>query len=345
MDPITPQAILNLAHKFTESRILLTGAELDLFTLLSPSPLPTKVITARIKGDLRAVTILLDALTAMNLLVKDGEKYSCPPPLSRLLSKTSPDSVLPMLLHMAHLWKRWSDLTPTVSPAFSAGEDVSPAEKDDELRAFIGAMHSIGAGLAPAIVAAIDPGDARALLDVGGGSGTYTIAFLNAAPRMKATLFDRPEVIEMARQRLREAGLLRRVSLVGGDFSRDEFPPGHDLALLSAIIHQNSPEENSELYGKIFRSLRPGGRIVIRDHVMEPDRTRPRDGAIFAVNMLMGTRGGNTYTFEEIRSGLERAGFVRIRLLQKGEHMDGLVEGFKDGPSGKGTGSKGTKKN
>jgi hypothetical protein len=116
---------------------------------------------------------------------------------------------------------------------------------------------------------------------------------------------------------------------VGGDFYHDEFPPDHDLAFVSAVIHQNSPGQNLDLYRKIFRALVPGGRIVIRDHVMEPDRIRPRDGAIFAVNMLVGTPGGNTYTFGEIHSGLAQAGFVRIRLVQKGERMDGLVEGFK----------------
>jgi hypothetical protein len=68
--------------------------------------------------------------------------------------------------------------------------------------------------------------------------------------------------------------------------------------------------------------------------VMESDRTRPREGAIFAVNMLMGTSGGNTYTFEEIKSDLAQAGFVRTRLFQEGEHMDGLVEAFKPGNSG-----------
>jgi predicted O-methyltransferase YrrM len=178
-------------------------------------------------------------------------------------------------------------------------------------------------------VAAVGGGEARNLLDVGGASGTYTLAFLQAVPEMKATLFDRREVVEMARKRLGEAGVLDRVTLVGGDFYRDEFPPGHDLAFVSAIIHQNSPEQNLDLYQKGFRALVPGGRIVIRDHVMEPDRTQPRDGAIFAVNMLVGTSGGNTYTYQEIHSGLEKAGFTRIRLLQKGDRMDGLVEGFK----------------
>jgi O-methyltransferase involved in polyketide biosynthesis len=146
---------------------------------------------------------------------------------------------------------------------------------------------------------------------------------------MRATLFDRPEVVEMARKRLGQEGILHRVTLVPGDFYHDELPHGHDLAFLSAIIHQNSPEQNLNLFSKVFRSLGPGGRIVIRDHVMAPDRTSPKEGAIFAVNMLLGTAGGSTYTYDEIKDGLTQAGFIGVRLLQAGQQMDALVEAFK----------------
>ena len=132
----------------------------------------------------------------------------------------------------------------------------------------------------------------------------------------------------MAGERIKAAGLGDRVTLVPGDFYTDSLPGGHDLALLSAIIHQNGPEQNQSLYGNIFQALEPGGRIVIRDYVMSPDRTEPRDGALFAVNMLAGTEKGNTYTFEEIEEGLAAVGFTRIRLLQLQE-MSSLVEGFK----------------
>ncbi len=331
MSTLTPQTVLELSRNFMESRILLTGAELDLFTLLSSQKLTARDIAKKIDADLRALTILLDALAALDLIRKEGDQYNCPGEIASFLSKNSPDSVLPMVLHMAHVWQRWSGLTKiVVASADSAAPGKKPAVEDvNELSAFIGAMHAIAVHLAPAIVAAVNPGPAKNLIDVGGGSGTYTMAFLQAEPRMTATLFDRPEVIEMARGRLNQAGYLDRVNLVGGDFYRDELPPGHDLAFLSAIIHQNAPDQNVDLYRKVFRSLETGGRIIIRDHVMEADRTRPRDGAVFAVNMLVATPGGATYTFDEIRSGLEAAGFSRVRLLQKGEHMDGLVEGFK----------------
>jgi predicted O-methyltransferase YrrM len=325
----TPEAVLKLARQFMESRILLTAAELDLFTPLAERPHTAEQLSGRLGCDTRALTILLDALAAMGLIEKRDGAYRTPPAAASFLSRASPRSAIPMILHAAHLWESWSDLTPVVRGAIPSEAPASKTRDADELSAFIGAMHVVGLPLAEKIVAAIGPGPARNLLDVGGASGTYTIAFLTAAPGMKATLFDRPEVIPMARMRFAEAGLLDRVRLAAGDFYRDELPGGHDLALLSAIIHQNSPRENRELFGKVFRALVPGGRIVIRDHIMDPDRTKPRDGAIFAVNMLVNTEGGSTYTFEEVRAWLEGTGFASVRFLQKGERMDGLVESFK----------------
>jgi predicted O-methyltransferase YrrM len=329
MRPVDLQDVLDLARGFMDSRVFLSAAELDLFTILTPAPLPLREVESRTGAEGRGLTILLDALSAMGLLDKRGEVYQCSPSVSRFLSADAPDSVLPMVLHMAGLWRRWSSLTSIVRGTQVSDQGTASLRNVDELRAFIGAMDVIAKPLAPRIVADVRPGSSRHLLDVGGASGTYTIAFLQAAPEMRATLFDKPEVVEIARQRLTKAGVLDRVTLVPGDFYRDQFPPSHDLAFLSAIIHQNSPEQNVSLFRNVFRSLERGGRVVIRDHVMEPDRTRPKEGALFAVNMLVSTAGGRTYTYEEIRACLEQAGFVKVRLLQKGEHMDALVEAFK----------------
>lgn len=329
MNHVSQKSVLGLAQNFMECRILLSGAEMNLFTVLTAVPLSAGEVAKRIGADLRALILLLDALVALGFLVKRGETYQCVPSASSFLSADAPDSVLPVVLHMANLWLRWSNLTGIVRGTHVPDKEPVSSQDADALRAFIGTMDVIAGDLAPRMVAAVHPGSSRALLDVGGASGTYTLAFLQAIPEMKATLFDKPEVIEIARQCLGKAGILNRVTLIPGDFYQDELPHGHDLAFVSAIIHQNSPEQNLELFMKVFRSLNPGGRIVIRDHVMEPDRTSPRDGALFAVNMLLSTSGGNTYTYGEIKTGLTQAGFVNIRLLQKGAHMDSLVEGFK----------------
>jgi SAM-dependent methyltransferase len=326
---INAEQIMKLAQSFMECRIFHTAAELNLFTILAQEPLSAGQVATRVSGDAHSLSFLLDAIAAMGLLSKRGQAYICEASVAQLLSESSPRTILPIVLHMASLWKRWSYLTDIAKGIGDAKEEYDFSRNAGELRSFIGAMHAIGAPMAKRIVAAVDPGASRALIDVGGGSGTYTIEFLKAVPGMKATLFDLPEVIKMARERLRDEGLLDRTTLVGGSFYLQELPCGHDLALISAIIHSNSSEENLDLYRKVYRSLKPGGRILIRDHVMSPDRTYPRDGAVFAINMLVGTSGGGTYTYEEIETGLSQAGFNRIRLLQQGEHMDAVVEAYK----------------
>jgi predicted methyltransferase len=155
------------------------------------------------------------------------------------------------------------------------------------------------------------------------------MAFLARNPAMRGVIFDFAPVLTMAKKRLEEEGFLDRVKLAAGDFYQDELPGGCDLALLSAIIHQNNPEQNVELYKKIYRALEPGGVVLIRDHIMDECRTQPPAGAMFALNMLVNTSGGDTYTLEEVKETLEAAGFGEVKQVRAGERMDCLVEGRK----------------
>jgi predicted O-methyltransferase YrrM len=327
--PMTPFTIMSLISKFQESRIFLTAAEMDVFTLLAKNSMSTQEIASRLEVTVRGVTVLLDAVVSMGLLEKKEEKYHCPAEVASILSKESPTSIMPMVMLAIGGWKRWSDLTDVVRRGKDSIRGTAIDIEENEQEAFTGAMQAIACKMAPGIVAAIKPGEAKKLLDIGGGSGAYTQAFLEASPGLTATIFDLPSVINVARLRLATTGLLDRIQLIAGDFCKDELPTGHDLALLSAIIHQNSPEQNIELYRKIFRALQPEGRLVIRDHVMNSDHTKPTSGAFFAVNMLVMTTGGGTYSFEEIQSSLESAGFINVHLIQPDERMTGLVEGFK----------------
>jgi predicted O-methyltransferase YrrM len=326
--PANPQEILALSRNFMECRVLLTGAELDIFTCLA-EPASSRNLAEKQGWYARPLTVVLDALTAMGLLIKNDGLYRTDPGLLPLLRSDSPQTILPMIRHAATIWKNWSNLTSIVTETGGVKGTAGSFKNPEDQKAFIGAMHVVGRARAPKIVQAINPGSARQLIDVGGGSGTYTIAFLEASPEMSATLFDLPNVVSMGRARIAEAGLTDRVSIVAGDFYTDSLPPGHDLALVSAIIHMNSPEQNVDLYKKIFDALVPGGRIVIRDHVMKPDNTSPKSGALFAVNMLVGTPGGGTYTYKEIKTGLIAAGFENVKLIQEGDLMMGLVEAYR----------------
>lgn len=140
---------------------------------------------------------------------------------------------------------------------------------------------------------------------------------------------DKESVVPLAKAKIREARLKDRMTFVSGDYYQDELPGGCDLALLSAIIHQNSARENLDLYAKIHRALSPDGVLLIRDHIMDETRTQPQAGAIFALNMLVNTAGGDTYTLQEVRDTLLEAGFREVNLIREGNRMDCLVEARK----------------
>jgi len=321
------EEIMGKVMAFWQSRIILTGAELDVFTCLDRAEASAAGLSKDLGCDSRAMERLLDALASLGFLKKEVNVFSLTEQ-GKMLSSRHPETILPMLIHFNELWQKWSCLTDVVrtgKPAERPGGQKGEANR----RAFIGAMHAIGRSLSMEISRAFDARRFRRLLDIGGGSGIYTIAFLQANAQLTAVVFDLAAVIPMAGERLQAAGLSGRSTLAAGDFYVDELPSGCDLALLSAIIHQNSPAQNLELYRKVFRALDAGGSILIRDHIMDESRTSPLTGVLFAVNMLIGTTGGGTYTFGEIREGLEKAGFVDVSLVRAGKEMDGLVEARK----------------
>jgi len=319
---------MTLARGFMRSRIILTAAELDLFTILEDTPATAEDIADRFRLNPRALERVLDCLVTFDLLQKNGGNYSLTREGAPYSSKHAA-SELPVLLHMNHLWNSWSDLTEVVRNG--PGSERKPPQRIDVdgRQAFIGAMHVGGRSLSEEIAGSLDLRAHRNLLDIGGGSGTYTIAFLNHNPQLQAILFDLKEVIPMARKRLSSEALLHRVKLIPGNFYSDDLPGGCDVALLSAIIHQNSRQQNLELFRKTCRSLEPGGMLLIRDHIMDEQRTYPAQGALFAVNMLVNTQGGDTYTLHEVSQDLKRAGFTDIKLLRSGERMDCIVGAIK----------------
>jgi SAM-dependent methyltransferase len=322
------QDVGTTARAFMRSRIILTAAELDLFTIIEDSPTTAEKIADRFGFNSRALERVLDCLVTFGLLQKNERTYSLTKKGAPYSSKHAA-SELAMLLHMSHLWESWSGLTEVVKNG-PGSEWKPPRHVDmDRRRAFIGAMHVGGRRLSEEIASSFDLKDHRKLLDIGGGSGTYTIALLNHNPQLQAILFDLKDVIPMARERLSSEGLLNRVELIAGDFYSDDLPGGCDLALLSAIIHQNSRHQNLQLFRKAYQSLDPGGMLLIRDHIMDEQRTHPPEGALFAVNMLVNTKGGDTYTFHEVAEDLKEAGFTDVKLLRSGGRMDCVVGAVK----------------
>jgi ubiquinone/menaquinone biosynthesis C-methylase UbiE len=322
------EILMTEARAFMKSKVILTAAELDLFTCIDEKPDTASRIADERGLDVRATTRILDCLFVMELLAKTDDIYRVTGK-GAFLSSHHPETVLPMVLHMVHLWRTWSDLTEIVREGSGKQYKTGLKFSEKDWKSFVGAMHVAARVLSLEIAEAYDASQCKRLLDVGGASGTYAIAFLRKNPFMKAIIFDLEDVIPMAEERIRDEGLSDRVEFIAGDFYENELPTGCDFALLSAIIHQNSPEENMILYGKIFRALEKGGTILIRDHIMNEDRTKPPAGTLFAINMLVNTRGGDTFSFREVKDGLENSGFRDVKLLRTGDKMDCLVEARK----------------
>ena len=321
----TAADLLELGRCYQPAAVLAAAADLDLFDVLAGGAITARETARRLRSDRRGLVILLDALVALQLASKRGDHYSLPAGAKEFLTSDGPRSILAMAQHQANCLRNWAQLAEVIQTGRPAERRPSVRGAEGDAAAFIGAMHNVSAPNADEVVRAVRPLRFNHLLDIGGASGTWTLAFLRACPSAQATLFDLPHVIPMARRRLTAAGMLRRVQLVAGDFMADPLPPGADLAWVSAIVHQNSRAQNRALFAKVFHALTPGGRIAIRDILMESDRIRPVAGALFAVNMLVATEEGGTFTFDELRQDLEAVGFTQAAVLKQDEAMNSVV--------------------
>lgn len=320
--------VVELVRGFQPSCVVIAGAELDVFTILNARPMNAARLARRIKGDLRAVTILLDALVAIKLLDKSSGRspvYRVPRAMADILVEGGSQCMLGMVRHLGNCLRRWGDLASVVQRGRPAPRRPSVRGRDGDLASFIQAMHEVSQPMAMPLISRLGPLNFTHLLDLGGASGTWTVPFLRLNSKARATIFDLPEVIPMARLMMKKISLADRVRLVPGNYNRDALPAGADLAWVSAIVHQNSRPQNRAMFAKVFSALVRGGRILIRDIVMDSSRTRPESGALFAVNMLVATPGGGTFTFDELRDDLSAVGFRKVKLLRRGEWMDSIV--------------------
>ena len=293
---------------FQESRVLLTAVELDVFTAVGHGATVADV-SKKLQTNARATEVLLNALVAIGALTKKNGTFYNTPDTARYLVAGSPDDARPALMHTVHLFQSWATLTDCVR----AGTAVLPPGVDKQdpqwTESFIAAMHRGSQGTADQLVHTVGVRGVRRLLDIGGGSGVYSIAFAKASPALHAEVLDLAAVVPIAQRYVQEAGLADRISTRIGDLTVDEFGKEYDLILLSAICHMLDAEQNQDLFRRCYRALARGGRIVIRDFILDPDKTAPRWVALFAINMLVGTKSGSTYTEAEYKTWLTSAGF------------------------------------
>lgn len=309
---VLPDDVNELIRGFMPSRAVLTALELDVFTAVGEGG-TAEQIAAKIPASARASEMLLNVLVSLKLLEKRDGIYANAPVAARFFVDGTPDSARTAQLHTANLWKRWSTLTDAVR----AGTAVAPRGDNGLVAPFIAAMDHTARGRARAVVEAAGINGAQRMLDLGGGSGAYSIAFAKASPALRVDIVDLPEVLPITQEQIRKAGLADRISTRAGDMLAIPLESAHyDLVLLSAICHMYSPDENQQLFRRAHKALAPKGRLVVSDFILEADKTSSRFGALFALNMLVNTRVGASYSEPEYQAWLKAAGFAEAKRVR-----------------------------
>lgn len=301
--------IKQLSAGYGPAQVLLTAIKLNLFDTLGSESCDIEDLGRLIDCDRRALRILCDALATLGLLRKNKGSYQTTTELQPYLTSTSPQSYVAILKHHAKLYKSWGELFEVVK----SGTSISREPQDEELvrqtrREFAEAMADIGRLEAKKTIQLLDLGSVKKFLDVGGGPGIYAIEAAHWNPGLQATVLDNQETLEVTEKNVAKASLEQRVKLLAGNLLTDRLDERYDFIFVSNVVHQYSFEECQALVRKAVNRLDSGGRLCIKDFVIDDNRLTPKFCALFAVNMLVNTPGGNCYTTGEIEQWLVECG-------------------------------------
>ena len=309
--------LMRLAGSHLEARLIQAAVELAIFDGLENSAGTAEAVANRLKLEPKATELLLNALASLELLHKRADYFSLTEATAKYLLKSSPQYVGAMIRFESALWSCWEKL----SEAIRSGQPVRPPnmyqDQAAETEIFINAMDSLvkARGDATVTANAIDWSGIAELLDVGSGPATYPIALCQRFPKLRATIFDLPGTLAISERYVREAGMAERIRLIAGNYRKAPIPGSYDVIFLSNIIHGESFESNRSLILKLVSNLKPGGQIVVKDHILDDSRTTPPVGAIFSLLMLLTTESGRCYSFSEIKSWMEQAGLSRVQQI------------------------------
>lgn len=301
-----------LSGGFQKAQILFAALRGEVFEYLR-KPATAREVAQRLQWSERGTEMLLDGLVAVELAGKADGRYVNLPVAEACLVEGARYDQRNILRHKANTWDAWSRLDETVRTGQS--EVLEGNRTGGDLRDFILGMQNIARESAQGLIETVDLSEFHHALDLGGGPATFSITFLQAHPHMRATLFDFPEVIEIAREQVNAAGLDERFDYREGDMTKDALGAGYDLILISNIIHSLGPEENQAVVKKCHAALAPGGMLIIKDFLLDDDRGGPAFSFIFALHMLVLTENGGTYSRKEVASWTSAAGFQEGRYL------------------------------
>lgn len=305
---------LELGYSFFKSKVLLTAVRLDVFNVIGETGLSAGDLSAKINSNVCATEIFLDAMVSLDLLQKDNVKYCNTEEGKEIFINGRDRYIGDIVILQDVMWDAWSRLSDSVISGEPARKpDMFQADKN-ETRNFITAMHNTAMSVAPIISREIDLSGCKTLIDIGGGSGTYSVFFCTCNHELEATILDLPGTLDITKELISNSSVLHRIKLIESDFNK-EINGQYDVAFLSNIIHGEGEQENIALIRRVYNALNSGGKIIIQDFILDNDKTFPCFPALFSLNMLLFTESGRTYSFQEIEGWLKEAGFYDLTRM------------------------------
>jgi len=323
----SPGTLLETSGGYWKTCALHAAVQLDVFTVMADQRLSAADLAEKLNADPRALAMLLNAMTAMNLLEKSDGIYANTPEASRFLSRKSPAYIGYIIKHHHHLVASWGQLDLAVLSG-KAVRTRATHGSDDARESFLMGMFNMAMMLAPRIVPNIDLSSRRSLLDMGGGPGTYAIQFCLNNPGLQAVVFDLPTTRPFAETTIGKYGLSDRIRFQAGSYLDDPVAGRYDVAWLSHILHGEGPEDCQRIIQKAVSALSPGGMILIHDFILNNEMSGPLFPALFSLNMLLGTASGQAYSEQQIRDMLASAGVRNIhRIVIDSPNDSGIIAG------------------
>jgi predicted O-methyltransferase YrrM len=321
---LTPTPLMRLVSGFWSFKTFAAAVELDLFTTLAGGrTITVKQATAEFGLAERPADLLLAACASLGLLDRAGDGYRNSALSEEFLVAGKPYYFGGQVRYCdarTYLpWHRIGEALRTDRPLTwdpDVQESMFETEDPQLLALFWEAMYSTSIFTARALAEAYDFGAHDRLLDVGGGSGAYPIELCRRHAGLRATVYDLPHVCRIAGGKIAAAGLGDRIDTTAGNFlSEPALPTGHDVILLSMILHDWDEPTNRELLAKCLAALPSGGVVVVSELLLNAERTGPPEAALMGMNMLVETVGGRNYSETEYATWLTEAGFVDPRVV------------------------------
>jgi len=305
----------NLAMGFWQSASLMSAIELGLFTAVSKGAGTAAEIGAETGITERNADRLATVCRAMDLLeTDDGGRYRNAPDVERFLVEGEPGYAGPWMLFTKPRWEQFGNLTDFLRQPEEKilgqyeGLTVEAARKMHE------ATYSIGMGAARRFARQVDLSERQKIVDLGGGSGAYSITAAKAHPHIEAVVFDLPPVAEVAREYIAEHGVADQVSAIGGDFTADDFPEGCDVAIMASNLPLYSREIIGQVIQRSFDALVPGGEMHLIGETLRDDRSGPIGPALWGLAEAINGSTGMAHTEADCIGYFEAAGFEDVTV-------------------------------